>query len=188
MTSAPSERPPLSVDLSEQEFLRWYWLKAELEAFARELGVRASGSKDLLTARVCASLSQRAFVEPAPARTSHGAQLVGPLLPTTVIPAGQRSSQVVRAWMRAQVGSGFHFDAAMREFFAQADGTQTMQDAVDHFHATRDGHAAKPIDRQFEYNRFTRAWHREHPAGTRDELLAAWRAYRNAPIEDRGRA
>lgn len=184
----PSERPNLSADLSEQEFLRWYWLKAELEAFARELGIRRTGGKDLLTARISASLSKRDFAEPAPALRSRGAQLAGPICSTTVIPAGQRSSQIVREWMLEQVGPSFHFDAAMREFFARSDGSKTMQDAVDHFHATRNAALVKPIDQQFEYNRFTRAWHQQHPAGTRDELLAAWRAYRNAPLEERGRA
>ncbi len=158
MTSTPPSRPLLSTDLSEQEFLRWYWLKAELADFAREIEVRATGSKELLTARIGARLAGREFKEPTPPTASTGRQLTAPLSPTTVIPAGQRCSQVVRTWMLEQIGSSFHFDAPMREFFAQADGTKTMQDAIDHFAATRE-QATKSIDRQFEYNRFTRAWH-----------------------------
>lgn len=187
MTSDLSARPNLTTALSEQEFLRWYWLKAELEAFARETNVRASGGKDLLSARIGAALAGRGFDEPASARRAQTRQLEAPLSPATVIPVGQRSSQVVRAWVRDQIGPSFHFDAAMRGFFAQSDGTQTMQDAIDHFHATRD-QGSNGIDEQFEYNRFTRAWYETHPGGSRNELLADWRTYRDTPINRRGRA
>lgn len=184
MTSDPTSRPSLTTALSEEEFLRWYWLKSELETFARMIGVRASGSKQLLTARIGAALAGRSFEEPPTVRRTKTKQLVAPLLHSTVIPVGQRSSQVVRAWMREHIGPGFHFDAAMRQFFAESDGTKTMQDAIDHFAATRHVENAS-IDSQFEYNRFTRAWHKKHPDGSREELLAEWRAYRNTPVDQR---
>ncbi len=149
--------------------------------------MRATGSKDVLTARIGAALAGRGFEEPAAARRATGAQLTAPLSPATIIPRGQRSSQVVRAWMREHIGQQFHFDAPMREFFAQSDGTRTMQDAVEHFYATRD-RGSEAIDGQFEFNRFTRAWHEKHPDGSRDELLAEWRNYRDTPIDRRGRA
>lgn len=187
MTSIPASRPQLSATLSEREFRRWYWLKAELEAFARELDVRATGSKELLAARIEAALAGRKFAEPTLAPRSTGRQLSPPLAHTSIIPAGQRSSQVVRAWMLEQIGPAFHFDAEMREFFSRSDGTQTMQDAIHHFYATRH-QCDKRIDSQFEYNRFTRAWHDSHPDGTRDELLKDWRSYRATPIDERGRA
>lgn len=186
MTSAPASRPPLSSALSEQEFLRWYWLKAELEDFAREIDVRATGSKELLTARLGAALAGRVFEEPLPTRRIRGKQLTAPLSRTTVIPKGQRSSQVIRAWMLDQIGPSFHFDASMREFFAESDGTKTMQDAIDHFAASRD-QGSKSIDSQFEYNRFTRAWYEKYPDGSREELLTEWRVYRDTPIDQRGR-
>lgn len=185
---APSpSRPPLSADLTEAEFLRWYWLKDELMSFAKGLDLRAGGSKDVLAARIAARLGGRQFVEPDPAPRANTAQLSGRLSAETLIPVGQRSSQVVRAWMLERIGATFHFDAAMRSFFAQSDGTKTMQDAVDHWYATRNT-GVTHIDEQFEYNRFTRAWHTEHPGASRNELLAAWRKYRELPIDERGRA
>ena len=186
MTDDDSARPELAPGLSEAEFVRWYWLKDELAAFARQLGIRATGGKEILAARIAAALAGREFVEPAAPSRAGGAQLSGVLSAATVIPMGQRSSQVVRAWMAQQIGPGFHFDAAMREFFATSDGTKTMQDAIDHWHATH-GSDSKSIDGQFEYNRFTRAWHEAHPEGSREELLAAWRDYRSRPIDKRGR-
>ena len=181
------KRPSLTTNLTGAELLRWYWLKEELSDLAGRLGIRATGSKELLTRRIVASLDGVVFVEPRVAARTNGPQLSGPLEPSTLIPVGQRCSQAVRAWFVTQVGSGFGFDAAMRAFFADVDGTQTMQDALVHYRATR-GAAPKAIGAQFEYNRFTRAWHETHPAGNQDELHAAWQRYRERPVDERGRA
>ncbi|WP_336991461.1 DUF6434 domain-containing protein [Leucobacter sp. VD1] len=186
-SSPSSDRPALTPGLSGAELRRWYWLKDELSDFARSLGIRTTGGKDLLTERIAARLDGRKFVEPSQPRRSGGRQLAGTLTPETLIPVGQRCSQTVRAWMTEQVGSGFHFDAEMRAFFAASDGTQTLQHALDYWAATRE-QGERGIDAQFEYNRFTRAWHTAHPDGSREELLAAWREYRARPVDERGRA
>ncbi|WP_206422661.1 DUF6434 domain-containing protein [Nocardioides pantholopis] len=180
------ERPALDRGISGAELQRWYWRKDELAGFARQLGVRATGGKDLLTRRIVAFLDGVEFAEPAPRHSSGSAQLSGCLGPETVIPRGQRCSQVLRAWFSERLGSAFHFDAEMRAFFVGTDGTQTLQDALDHWRATR-GQGAQSIGEQFEFNRFTRAWHETHPGGPREELLAAWRDYRARPVEERGR-
>jgi len=178
-------RPPLGAALSAAEFVRWYWLKEELQAFARRLGIRAAGSKEVLTARIAATLAGTSFTEPR-AVARGGRQLSGTLSAGTVIPKGQRCSQSVREWLVQQVGPSFHFDEAMRDFFEESDGTQTLGDAVKHWHATRDA-SPRSISAQFEYNRFTRAWHAAHPEGTREDLLSAWNDYRSRPIDERGR-
>lgn len=184
MTPSESQRPQLSRDLSGSEFLRWYWLKDELIVFARSLGVRSTGGKELLTQRLAATLDGLAFSEPAPVRSAGSRQLSGSMTASTVIPKGQRCSQVVRGWFIEQVGESFRFDGEMRSFFANADGTQTLQDALDHYHATRD-QGRKDIGAQFEYNRFTRSWHEAHPDGSLEELLEAWHDYRSRPVDKR---
>ncbi|HNP59052.1 MAG TPA: DUF6434 domain-containing protein [Gordonia sp. (in: high G+C Gram-positive bacteria)] len=179
-----SARPPLTPALPAAEFTRWYWRKDELVAFARTLGIATSGAKELLAQRIAVTLDGSEFIEPAPARRTGGRQLGGDLTESTVIPPGQRCSQVLRAWFVDQVGQQFHFDAAMREFIGSADGTTTLGDALVHWRATRNGGPCE-IDAQFEYNRFTRDWHRANPAGSREQLLAEWAAYRGLPIDER---
>lgn len=182
-----SDRPPLTAALTGAELRRWYWTKEELAALARSLRLRTTGGKRVLTDRVAAALDGVPFVEPdAPTRTA-STPLSGPLTASTVIPAGQRCSQAVRAWFIEQVGSGFGFDAPMREFFAGTDGTDTLQDALDHYRATR-SRGRGPIGAQFEYNRFTRDWHDRHPGGSAAEARRAWRKHRALPAEDRASA
>lgn len=182
-----TQRPALTPALSGAEFERWYWLKEELAEFARSLGIRATGGKVLLTARIAATLDGREFSEPPSKRRTSGEQLSGVVTGESIVPAGQRCSQVVRAWFVEQVGPGFSFDEPMRAFFAATDGTQTLQDALDHWRSTRD-RGETDIGSQFEYNRFTRAWHRDNPAGTPDEAREAWGSYRSRPVDQRGRA
>lgn len=179
-------RPPLDPTLSGAELLRWYWLRDELASFARGLGVSAAGGKEQLQRRIAAHLDGEP-PEAAPATSRPTAQLTGPLDARTVVPVGQRCSQQLRGWFEQQAGTGFRFDGAMRDWFAAADGTGTLGDALAHWHATRNA-GASSIDPQFELNRFTRSWHAAHPGGTRTELLAAWRDYRDLPVDARGRA
>jgi len=182
-----TQRPDLAPTLTGAEFLRWYWLKSELSSLARLLDVATSGSKEELTTRLAAVLDGHA---PPPGRRSADAlrgQLYGDLSASTVIPPGQRSSQELRSWFRAHVGPSFHFDRPLRDFIQSADGTTTLGDAVKHWESTRN-EPVTVIDPQFEFNRFTRAWHATNPSGTRAELLADWKLYRSLPLDERDRA
>src|SRR5699024_8717312 len=129
---------------------RWYWLRAELAALPGELGLSRSGSKEELLERVVAALDGAAPPAPVP-RPAAGRQLVEPVGPGTVIPPGQRCSQVLRRFFAAQIGPHFRFDEHMREFVAHGAG-RTLGEAAEHWHRTRD---APPgvIGEQFEYNR-----------------------------------
>lgn len=180
------ERPALTPALSGAEFRRWYWLKEELQAFARSQGLPASGSKEILAGRAAAFLDGKPLpAVPAPAaRKDRARRLLPPLTIHTVIPAGHPCSQVLREFFVNALGPGFRFDAPMREFFAGNDGTATMGAALDHWHATRDS-AARPIGAQFELNRFSRGWHTRNPGGTRQQMLAAWKAHRSLPVDQR---
>ena len=163
--------------------MRWYWRKDELASLARSRGVGTGGDKATLTERLVAHLDGTSFAEP-PTRRAGTAQLREPLDASTVIPAGQRCSQVVRAWLTAQLGTPYRFDAAMRDFFTRADGTTTLGDALAHHRSTRDAVPGE-IGEQFELNRFSRTWRRRHPTTTRDQLLRAWHVHRDLPAEER---
>ncbi|MDK9499571.1 DUF6434 domain-containing protein [Streptomyces katrae] len=174
-------RPAATPELSGAELLRWYWTLEELTGLARRTGVPAGGGKAALTERLAAALDGRAVPAPAPAARRGGRQLKAPVDGASVIPEGQRCSQVLREFFLREIGPGFHFDAFMREYVARGAG-RTLADAVAHWHATRQ-RAAEPqeVGAQFEFNRFLRDWHARHPDGTRDQALAAWREHRARP-------
>lgn len=174
------ERPVASHALSAQEFVRWYWTKAELVAFARSLGLPAGGSKIDLTDRIRGHLAG----EPPPAAGgSVRTRLSGPLNRTTVIPPGVVLSRTLRDWFTEQIGPSFRFDESLRRFLANGSGC-TLGDAADHYLTTRD-EPPGDIAPQFEYNRFVRAWRADHPDGTGEQMRHAWWAYRSLPADGR---
>lgn len=184
-TNQGEARPAPSPELSGAELARWYWTLAELTALARRMGLPVGGGKAAVTARIAAALDGLPAPAPDPAgsRPARGAgrQLAAPVDGASVIPPGQRCSQVLREYFVREIGPGFHFDAFMRDYVAQGAG-RTLAEAVAHWHATR-AQAAQPrqIGAQFELNRFLRDWHTRHPEGTRPQALAAWRAHRSSP-------
>ena len=178
-------RPALSTTMTGAEMLRWYWLRTELADLARRLGVSSAGGKTELTERLAAVLDGRPPAASTPRRTPGRVQVGGDLTLDTVIPAGQRCSQALRAFFVGHIGPGFTFDAAMRSFIGDNAGA-TLGDAVAYWSASR-GAPPGEIGGQFELNRFTRQWHREHPGGARADLLRAWAAYRATPTDRRGR-
>lgn len=171
---------PTSVS-SPEDITDWYWTRAELNEIAKNLGVKRTGSKADLTARLAAHLA--GDPQPEQRRTRAAGHLVGPLTLDTVVPDGQRMTREVRDFLSAQIPD-FRFDAHMRAFFADPDG-RTLGDAVELWHRTRDQRPEPSA--QFEYNRFTRAYRGEHPDASREQLLEAWAQYKATPISARGR-
>jgi hypothetical protein len=175
-------RPRLTPDLAADEFRRWYWLKRELQEFARLLGVSSAGGKQQIADRIAARLSD----DPIPAqirRGRAGPQLAGVLTLETVVPDGQRLTAHLRAFMARECGPGFRFDRSMRAFFADPRG-RTLSDAVACWRESRDDPPAE-IEPQFEYNAFARAWRLAHPGGSHAEMVAGWAAHKAKPADCR---
>jgi hypothetical protein len=171
-------RPKLWLNTPESEFLAWYWLKTELTAFCREIGLRTDGSKQELTARVAAFLAGRE----APATHRGDASRTQDTLPEcltlrTVVTPGFRLSRKLRAFFEEHEGSGFHFNQALREFFREPAG-RSLADALSLY---RNSHSepARPITAQFEYNRHMRDFFETHPGSSIKEARLAWWHKRN---------
>lgn len=176
-----TDRPELNDSLDEQEFRRWYFTMAELQPFARTLGVRAAGPKGQLTERIAAKLAGRP--QPSESRPRPASQqMTGPLSRSTVIPEGQRSTEELRAFFTAEIGPTFTFNGHMRSYLR--GGGATLGDAIDHWQRT----VETPLPKQsesLEFNRFTRAWHAANPEGTAAQCRQAWAAFRALPADER---
>ncbi|MEQ8273319.1 MAG: DUF6434 domain-containing protein [Deltaproteobacteria bacterium] len=175
-------RPELSARLSEAELLRWYWTMAELQPFARSLGVSASGPKAALTARIAARLGGRPAPAPEPNARPRSA-ITSPTLASPIL-ARQRSTQTLRRFFEEQIGAAFKFDGHMRAFLRDPPPGATLSDAVEHWHATR-GTELPAQSESLEFNRFTKAWHAAHPGGTAAQARAAWERHRALPVDRR---
>jgi hypothetical protein len=169
-------RPLLNPQISAEDFLAYYWLKEELAAFCRALGISTAGSKQELTQRICDYLSQ-VPVQPS-ARRPKKAPGKMPVTFTreTVIGPGFRCSQALRAFFETEIGPAFHFNGVMRDFIQNGQG-KTLQQAIDRWRQqTLEPRSEKAIEPQFEYNRHVRQFFAANPGKTLRDAIASWEA------------
>ena len=178
-------RPALSADLPAETFEDWYWLRSELTAFCRAEGLRATGSKGELAARVSAYLRTGTRCDRSAPRPRR-ARMPERFDEATVVGEGWRCSQPLRAFFEARLGPGFRFDAAMRALIASGAGL-TLAQVMERHAAQRAAPGRSEIAPQFEYNRFMRAFSQERPGASHADAVAAWRRHRSAPRSSRDR-
>jgi SAP domain-containing new25/Domain of unknown function (DUF6434) len=181
----PSERPLLSTSLSSEEFLRWYWLKSELVAFARLENLGSGGDKPALTRRIMLFLDRADTTEESnrAVRTTVSKRFVEPLTLDTMLGPRQAASQQLRAFFVEVIGPRFSYDIHMRTFLV-SDRDKTLGDAVAHWYATRGATKPETLP-QLELLRFTTAWHLRNPQGTQAECRTAWKLHRSLPVDER---
>ena len=172
-------RPPLRSTTSTSDFLAWYWLKAELIAFCREVGLSTSGSKEALTARIAAFLGGSPGPAPHLAEAPRSRDTApASLTPQTVVVPGYRLSRRLRAFFEEREGPDFRFNQALRDFFREPAG-RTLADALALYRSSRD-EPARPIAAQFEFNRHMREFFQAHPDSSMEEARLAWWRKRNS--------
>ncbi len=186
MASENGQRPTLELGIDAQNFLAFYWLKSELVEFCRANGLPTGGSKGELTERIAHFLRTGELLLPTtrPKLKSDGQ------VPTleTVITADYRSNQINRGFFEEVIGKHFHFSTAFQQFFKDNVG-KTFGDAVAYWYKLEERAKRgekKDIAPQFEYNRFVREYHEQHPNAPHKEAVAAWKVYRGQRREDAG--
>src|SRR5689334_21596944 len=116
------KRPALTKTISIDDFAAHYWLKSELVAFCCTYGISASGGKLDIARRIRKFLSTGRKTNRATPNAVTVAVIHARLTRDTVIGAGWRCSESVRAFFQGEVGRSFRFNAAMRDFIHRGVG------------------------------------------------------------------
>ncbi|MEM7566086.1 MAG: DUF6434 domain-containing protein [Pseudomonadota bacterium] len=183
--ASDAERRPPIADVATGDALRdWYWLKAELVAHARTLGVSTAGSKAAITERLAARLDG---IAPAGSAAKAGATRPKStfdwhsetLTHETVITDSYRNTQNVRRFFKAACGPGFRFNIAFMAWMRAHVG-RTLGDAVEARRAIAEREAReKPtIPPGNQYNAYTRAFFAANPERSLDDARRCWAAKR----------
>ena len=179
-------RPNLTKDISFQSFKDFYWLKEELQAFCRESGISASGSKIEISDRIETILQTGEIKKPI-RKSSINKKIKKQvdLSLDTVITENHRCSQDVRAFFKAAIPN-FHFSTYIQNYFKSNIG-KTYRDVVNTWHEEeerkKDPTFKKKIAPQFEYNQFTRDYFADpkNQGKTRSEAIEAWNKIKKLP-------
>lgn len=179
-------RPLLTKELSVQDFRNFYWLKEELQAFCRDSGMSASGSKIEIADRIAFFLQTGEIQKPLRKETSPSKALItAPLCLDTVISENHRCSQAVRAFFKLEIPK-FHFSTYIQNYFKENVG-KTYRDVVNAWHEEaqriKDPHYQKPIAPQFEYNQFIQDYFNDpkNNGNTRADAINAWYEIKKLP-------
>ena len=128
MAEAALDRPELSRGMTASEFASWYWIKTELVAFCRILGVSARGSKPEVAARILAELGGTQAPKATP-RRPRGRMAESFSLETT-IGVGWSCNPRLGKFFQSECGRTFRFNAAVRMFIHTQVGQSLAADGV----------------------------------------------------------
>lgn len=181
-------RPELTPFLASADFCNWYWLKEELVLFCRENSLSTVGSKGELTARIARYLDTGEKGQPAPAEVPAARRSPDtPLTAETVIPAGYRNTETVRAWFCSVLGEGFRFNVPFMTWMKENAGRKTFGEAAAAWTEIRERLKTDkpPIGEQFEYNRYVRDFFADNPNRSRGEAIQCWKGKKSRPGHNR---
>lgn len=178
-------RPTLTKEVCVRDFKDYYWLKEELQTFCRENGLRASGSKLEIAARIEVFLTTGEIQKPS-RKVKAKVRTTEPLGLDTVITENHRCSQEVRAFFKTAIHPKFHFSIYIQNYFKNNIG-KTYRDVVDAWHEEekrkKDPAYKKEIAPEFEYNQFIRNFFADpqNKGKNREEAIACWNETKKQP-------
>ncbi|MEM7752057.1 MAG: DUF6434 domain-containing protein [Pseudomonadota bacterium] len=171
-------RPDIATITNGKDLRRWYWLKSELVARARDLGLKTSGGKFQILDRIVYFLDTgEVLAEQKPAAKSafdwHSAELTD----ETVLTDSYKNSQNARRYFKSRLGDGFKFNI---EFMAwlKANTGRTLADACDEYRAMKaregaPGFQSKIADHN-QFNQYTRDFLADNPKLGMPEVRKFW--------------
>jgi hypothetical protein len=170
--------------MSLSDFRDCYWMKDDLIAFARRLGVPTHGYKPELVARIERRLRGQPDPQEPPKRRKAGRDSDKPITRRTRV-VNYKSDDRTRAFFEKEIGPHFHFTYHVNQYRLRNPGL-TYGDLVDEWIAEETrrktpGYKA-PIASHGEYNRHIRDFFAD-PANrgrTLHDAIASWKKAKRA--------
>ncbi|MEM6990261.1 MAG: DUF6434 domain-containing protein [Myxococcota bacterium] len=156
---ATTRRPKLTRKLDPTEFEQYYWLKAELSAFAVAHGIAATGKKLEIAGRIAAFL-RTGKAPPGKRSPARGRDSTRRITRATKV-EGWVCDAATRAFFERELGPSFHFTVSLNKLGREGKGL-TYGDLVEHWRAERqrrkDPKYRPKLGQAGEYNRYVRAF------------------------------
>ncbi|WP_377510283.1 DUF6434 domain-containing protein [Octadecabacter sp. R77987] len=181
-------RPNIATIKRGDDLRQWYWLKSELAAHAKTLGLRTSGAKFEILDRIAHLLDTGAAkpettVRPKSSFDWHSANLT----PETRLTDSYKNTQNVRRFFQAHADPAFKFNIAFMAWIKANTGL-TLADAVLEYHAIK-ARAADPgyqtkIKGHNQFNQYTRDFMADNPDMGMDDVRRIWAKKRARPSPD----
>ncbi len=174
------QRPKLNKQLSPTDFIAFYWLKAELQTFCKEVGLKRTGSKIEVTKRIEFYLQTGTAPEEITTKKSlsNFDWNKEELTLDTVITDNYKNSENVRLFFIQHIGKTFKFNVQFMNWMKRNTG-QTLATAIAAWQRIQKEKKAnkkpKDIAPQFEYNTYLRDFLADNPDKDRKVGIALWK-------------
>ncbi|MEO1745113.1 MAG: DUF6434 domain-containing protein [Pseudomonadota bacterium] len=190
-TMTKPQRPPIETIETGAALKDWYWLKDEIVAYARVIGVSPAGQKFDIIDRVAHFLDtgerrKPSEEKPTPQKTETEWHKM-PLTRETVIDAGYRNNQNVRRFFKAEIDKRFSFNIEFMNWM-KANTGKTLGDAVDEWlaiEAKRKAGVRAKIPHHNQFNAYVQAFFDDNPDRSMDDARHFWKLKRSLPGHNR---
>jgi len=179
-------RTDISAITTGAELKRWYWLKSELAAEAKRLGLRHSDGKFSILDRIAHFLDTGETSLPNDNRPGPKSKFdwhSAPLTPDTVITDSYKNSQNVRRFFKSQLGERFKFTIGFMDWIRLNHGA-TLADAVVEYRRMTDVGEKAPIRDHNQFNQYTVDFLKDNPGAGMADVRRVWALKRALPSDD----
>lgn len=181
-------KPKLTKEISLPNFKNHYWLKVELIKFCQANELSTVGSKQELVHRIEAFITTGCKINLKINQLDTFRDSQQPIKVDTLV-RNYKNDAATRRFFVEQIGKHFRFNAFLRQFTNKHNISAglTYGDLVKGWLAEeskkKDPHYKSDIDKQFEYNQFTRDFFANEKGKTQLDVIQAWNILKTLPGE-----
>ncbi len=173
------KRPNLNKKISIKDFKDFYWLKAELIEFCREVNIHSSGGKIEIADRISEYLKTGKVIKKTITKKPKLPKPTEPIIKETVIGTEYRTYKEKKNFLQSVIGKQFHFTVHLLVFFKRNTGKKTYGDLIKEWYKEqelkKDPNFVKKIAPQFKYNTYIRDFLKDNPSKKRSDAIKYWK-------------
>jgi Domain of unknown function (DUF6434)/SAP domain-containing new25 len=181
-------RPKLEKNITLNSFEDYYWLKDELVAFCRMIGINSTGGKNDISNRIVKFIDTGEIITKSKTRKakpiSNFDWKTERLSINTIITDNYKNTENVRTFFENAIGKHFKFNVTFMKWMKTSSG-KTLEDAIDTWkqiaELKKDKNYKSEIAPQFEYNTYTRDFHADNPGLSSKEAIICWKIKKGNP-------
>ena len=181
-------RPKLDKSISTSDFKNHYWLKEELIAFCKEIGISSNGGKLEITARIIHYLDKGEIPFFPVSKKKKSCSTFdwnnATLNKETIITDNYKNTENVRSFFCKTIGLHFKFNVTFMDWM-KANTGKTLDDACTEWTSISKQKKEKTIKTniapQFEYNTFIRDFLLDNPKHNLKDAINCWNIKRQMP-------
>jgi hypothetical protein len=180
------KRPKILNIKTGDELKKWYWLKSELVALAKTIGISYTGAKFEILDRIATRLDGKNVISISKQSKKSNFNWSKDLLTLdTIITDSYTNGPNTRAFFKSHCGEKFHFSIPFMNWMRENQGKK-LKDAVTEWKRleklSKNPNFKSEIPAGNQYNKYIRDIFTDNPTMTIEEARYFWKLKRSLPL------